>query len=1330
MNSVIERVREKYPEYANVPDDDLTQKIADKYPEYLSVADFKSDVDRLRGKSATLPTQKESPGFWESAAQSFVEASRSPVLGATAPLMSDSMLKAALSYEHKKAKTEPAPDMVGKIGQFTGGLAGTVADALVSGKIGRTPGIMAQFGASGAWDEFVRSGVKALDEGKSIDEAYDIAKGAAKVGAVTGAAVGAIPGGNIVKEPIKTVAAKALGLGAAMAGQRAVENIAEQQLGLQTPVEEGVIEAGVTGAAVPIGMRAVGKAISAVAKAVGPATEAAVKEQPKTTGAQDASTIRSDERQIPQGGNVDEVSQVQGGTDIQRQTPAQPSDQPLQGSQPTSILAGIAQGTPRDKVSTPAPVEPSGQWRPAIRLAPEKPGDPGKVITGEPGQTHPDIIQANNINAESIDQRGFVDPQGNWKTREETAQQMGGPTDVQAGRKHSTDLPEAKGQSQEIIIPDLPEKPEPPKRLGSKATPEQFREVIADLKDKLSNSVDKLKALGMYFAGQEKGAKVAGESARKSTKEQFEMADRWLAADVENIRESLVSLAGQLPPKERGKLLTAITLVLKRPAITSTSVTTKEGTISPVENMYRKAAKVAGIIEQRIADVKLNQLSDEIEGFSKWGESQKVDVPFRVRIRSELQRFREMRKAGDLDEHAAQAFLDRLTSLRDIGRSEQNVKQALWQWQKEFAENELVRQETKPVESRPDLRPLPGEETPFSMKMRNLIRRAQDKSAFFDKALMPIDALFDLIEDAKGKYQGWLFRHARGPVDLAHNEARIRRNATLAPFEALVKELKLTPEQGERIGVYAHNLQEGGRERLIDMGLAPETIDRIVQSLTPSEKQAYQMMRDVLDRQLGPVQDLMRRLYNAEVQPEKDYFPMPRDWKVFEDKPESAKAPGGEVGYDELATWKALLEDMTPRDTHSTRKGFTVERQRGAKTPIRIDAFDIFRNHVNDVSYLLEMQPTLKRLGEVARGDLFREKYGNVGQSMIIDWLDTVARQGGVHGFKRWKMLDVLRRNTSLGIVGFRVASQLVHLSNIPYIVARIGTWFGTGLRESFTERGQAFIKRNFYETLERGGGEPAQVEAEQMSKGKIARAAFIGARSLDRIDSQGAVLGTYLKALQEKGADWQNYDRLPVDRAAQAKALVMARRAIASPIGKDVPQALSRGALTAGNVSLGRTLFQFQNIFLDQWSNIRLDLWQAGIRDLNPKQAATMFAAVLASVVAEVGIRESVREIGRSITGYEPKKQEETFEHHAVRELVRRFPFGGQLTTAIRYNESGIPTMDAFLGAVRDVPKAFQGKPGGAAKVAAEAAQFAGRPIEARALETLSERQKAVAGK
>lgn len=50
-NSIVESVRKKYPQYADISDDELTLKIGERYPVYLETADFATDFKRVKNIS-------------------------------------------------------------------------------------------------------------------------------------------------------------------------------------------------------------------------------------------------------------------------------------------------------------------------------------------------------------------------------------------------------------------------------------------------------------------------------------------------------------------------------------------------------------------------------------------------------------------------------------------------------------------------------------------------------------------------------------------------------------------------------------------------------------------------------------------------------------------------------------------------------------------------------------------------------------------------------------------------------------------------------------------------------------------------------------------------------------------------------------------------------------------------------------------------------------------------------------------------------------------------------------------------------------------------------
>ena len=182
-------------------------------------------------------------------------------------------------------------------------------------------------------------------------------------------------------------------------------------------------------------------------------------------------------------------------------------------------------------------------------------------------------------------------------------------------------------------------------------------------------------------------------------------------------------------------------------------------------------------------------------------------------------------------------------------------------------------------------------------------------------------------------------------------------------------------------------------------------------------------------------------------------------------------------------------------------------------------------------------------LGELARSPEFAAKYGKVGQNITLDYLDTVATNGHVPRGS----LDWLRKNLSKATVGYRISSNLVHLSQMPYAAAHAGGphWYYQGLKTLFSEEGQNWLHKYGAETYVRAGGEPAQKEL----TGRIAKGGFVVARLIDRTNAQATLLGRYANEMTKKGVPLDQVFTQPLDTDAFSIAVQRMRRAVASPL-------------------------------------------------------------------------------------------------------------------------------------------------------------------------------------
>jgi hypothetical protein len=254
----------------------------------------------------------------------------------------------------------------------------------------------------------------------------------------------------------------------------------------------------------------------------------------------------------------------------------------------------------------------------------------------------------------------------------------------------------------------------------------------------------------------------------------------------------------------------------------------------------------------------------------------------------------------------------------------------------------------------------------------------------------------------------------------------------------------------------------------------------------------------------------------------------------------------------------------------------------------------------------------------------------------------------------------------------------------VPLAIERTGpVWWGRGLNEALGDVGQEFLKKNFAETFERGGGEPSLYELETSPLNsrnivgkaykKVEAGGFVIQRAIDQLNAQATVLGIYMRKLAEQGKDPNSYDTLPVDKQALAEARVQSRRAVASPLYKDVPLALTKG-------SFEKLFFQFQNTFLDQWSNMRYDLPEY-IRN-NPKKAASLSVALVGMLLTETGVKVASKKAINSLTGQQ-QKEDDTFTKKLIHETLRRVPGLGQIMSMVDFGGSGIPAIDVAKEAI-----------------------------------------------
>lgn len=571
----------------------------------------------------------------------------------------------------------------------------------------------------------------------------------------------------------------------------------------------------------------------------------------------------------------------------------------------------------------------------------------------------------------------------------------------------------------------------------------------------------------------------------------------------------------------------------------------------------------------------------------------------------------------------------------------------------------------------PLLRPEIGEQLTITQKLRNFVFDTINRAARTGRAISPIDVLMDTMDGARGTYDGPVSRFFKGQADAAYGRYFSRKNLVQEPVIKLAQDLKLTRGNFERIGVVAAREQDGGLKKLIETGYTKKQVDGVV--LTENEQKLLNTIRKVFDEEYEPVADIMRRVYNQKVGKVKNYFSFMTDWKAMEEADISMR----------------FGENIKEFTRKNVERGFTVERTEGEQA-IKIDAMEVFLNHTDNTSYLIEMGELSKMLGEVASNPLTRERLGTISQSLLLEWVSVLAEKGGMSGAKQIPILDTLRRNVGAGILGLKLGTVMIQPTAFIDGMGFIGVKHAVSGASDFASSAEwrKFIL-NMPEIKDRLGGEFALRELTDKNwLEKAQKKGFIPLQVVDQYTAGAIATGAYQRKMMELG---RVIDLKNVDPDALAYAQLVVRRTQSSGAFKDVPLAISRGYGLVGNRSVNRALLQFQNFMLTRWSRISHDAIRVGIRTRDPRNAVAIFTAIAFASLAAANMRYGANKITDFITG---KEDRDPYEEEIVRsfqyEMMGNVPFMGTITSTMLYDSEPFPILDAPVGAVQSFGRIF----------------------------------------
>ena len=843
-------------------------------------------------------------------------------------------------------------------------------------------------------------------------------------------------------------------------------------------------------------------------------------------------------------------------------------------------------------------------------------------------------------------------------------------------------------------------------------------------------------------AGYTRGLKEARAEAKAQMSElkaNMKVADRWMAADQDQVRRNLIEYVNtQLPPAERGRFNNRIAQALKRPALGG-----------DFADMYRRAFDVMKDIEERSEQVYRDRLIDDIKHISNRAlDSPTVDLDAKRLMQKTLQdiNLRSPSKttmaalentrdylarmaAQGKDVYMPQEILESLKQLSQrpikelptaqlddlhtkmrllekLGRMKYRNRVAAWDDEKAARWGELEAGPSAPKELRGPTRPQPGETLTIRQRQQNWLAARFNTATGFDLGTLPMDVHFDMAGGGMGTYEGPLFDHIRTPIDAAYDRAELRSLADKMPLLEIIQKYKLGDADEDLIGLWATLQQPDGEARAKATGVFPETIEKLRQTgLTQGQQAAYDYMRKDLDAHLAEIQDMAHELYNIDVASIPNYFPWMRDWEIFNpsiDKPLFDVRTGQPVPPELLHSFSRIVGDFYPRNTARLPQGFIIDRATDAKTPIRFDAFSIYEQHVRNRNRFLEMQRPLKMVSELIRSDVFARKYGGVFQKDFNDWVTSAATDGTGGGVRRWSLLDMTRRGATRSMVFFRLTSNIKHISSVPqamFYTASSPHGFVRGISDQFTKDGTRIIQA-FPQIFQRQAGDMSMQELQNYLRGPWFSKAlsfndrwgFVIGKEVDAIVSRAVFLSRYVEALEKKGI--KSGLSGPINYDAAYKALPWMRRTVSSTLAKDLQPTLVRGAGFSGNVSMARTFFAFKQYGLERYSLLRYDVPKA-FQSGNYTRGAALIGAALLAGLYETNIAQAVRKGWHRLAGIndDKVKQEMPQWEKITLDTFGMFPGGSTVESAIRWGETGVPLVDAWVSAFKDIGRTFTAK-------------------------------------
>lgn len=439
--------------------------------------------------------------------------------------------------------------------------------------------------------------------------------------------------------------------------------------------------------------------------------------------------------------------------------------------------------------------------------------------------------------------------------------------------------------------------------------------------------------------------------------------------------------------------------------------------------------------------------------------------------------------------------------------------------------------------------------------------------------------------------------------------------------------------------------------------------------LTPEIRESMIIARRAMDEKYADIAALVAETENRQLEKVENYFPIKYER-------EQNLAP-------------SLVDERAAYKTTQTNKGFTYGRKQNVKKIPRVDFFNIMDEAIRQQEWYLNMQPQIENAKYLVKTPQYRQAAGQLGANFWSNYLDVVARNGWATGARANFALKQGRLNLSNAVLGYKLSSILMQpmavFEALSYAQAKHGAKMGAQIAKEFTKTwinpkyAKEYIEGS-QALKSRRGGELSMEEvfdSEKNRKNFFSKVIKGGMSLMQKADVQTAagIQRGVENVLRENG----------VKNAKEEAEFIMNMVSGSSDVAAR-PLILSEGEFQ-------RMMFTFQTFALNRWGVAIHDIINSGLVHGDYK---TKLNSVLALGIMAAGYEagnEAAKWVREKITG--KKLKDSNVVEDSLMMIPAMVPFFGnliELATHPGYSSTP-PLWKALEDVSRGAGSALKGK-------------------------------------